>query len=254
MPSLWRFRLRRVKACRYPAASIRVSECNTVTRTLLLDLDGTLVNSVPDLAAALNRLLGARGLAPLSQDETAVMVGDGVAKLVERAFAARGSVPDPGAMAEYSADYSAHAAVETRPYRGVADALRSLAQEGWRLAVCTNKPETAARSVLAALGLAQYFAAIGGGDSFPVRKPDPAHLLATLQAAGGEPAHAVMAGDHANDVAAARGAGVPCIFAAWGYGPLAMAQGAVAVAQDFPDLVAIARRLLDGTQPPGCPR
>jgi phosphoglycolate phosphatase len=215
-----------------------------VIRTLLLDLDGTLVDSVPDLAAALNRLLGTRGLAPLSRAEIAPMVGDGVAKLVERAFAARGQAPDEGALAEYSADYGAHAAVETRPYPGVAEALNSLTGEGWLLAVCTNKPEAAARSLLSALGLAQCFAAIGGGDSFPVRKPDPAHLLATLTAAGGDPAHAVMAGDHANDVAAARGAALPCIFAAWGYGPLAMADGAAAVAHDFAELAAIARRLV----------
>jgi phosphoglycolate phosphatase len=215
-----------------------------VTRTLLLDLDGTLVHSVPDLAAALNRLMRARGLAALSQAETAAMVGDGVARLVERAFAARGRAPDEGAVAEFSADYGAHAAVASTPYPGVSAGLQSLAGAGWRFAVCTNKPEAAARSLLAALGLAQHFAAIGGGDSFPVRKPDPAHLLATLNAAGGEPGHAVMAGDHANDVAAARGAGLPCIFAAWGYGPVSMAAGAVAVAQDFGELTAIARRLL----------
>jgi phosphoglycolate phosphatase len=222
-----------------------------VTRTLLLDLDGTLVHSVPDLAAAMNRLMRVRGLTGFSHPEIALMVGDGVAKLVERAFAARGRTPDTGAVAEFSADYGAHAAVETRPYTGVAAALRSLAAEGWRLAVCTNKPEAAARSVLSQLGLAGYFAAIGGGDSFPVRKPDPAHLLATLQAAGGEAAHAVMAGDHANDVAAARGAGLPCIFAAWGYGPPSMAAGAVAVAHDFTELAALARQLMDGDQLPG---
>jgi len=215
-----------------------------VTRTLLLDLDGTLVHSVPDLAAALNRLMRARGLAALTEAETALMVGDGVAKLVERAFAARGRVPDAGAVAEYSADYADHSAVETRPYPGVAETLQALAGEGWRLAVCTNKPEKAARTVLSAVGLAGYFAAIGGGDSFPVRKPDPAHLLATLQAAGGDPAAAAMAGDHANDITSARRAGLPSIFAAWGYGPLAMAEGATAIAQDFPELAAIARRLL----------
>lgn len=213
-------------------------------RTLLLDLDGTLVHSVPDLAAALNRLLGAHGLAGLSHAETAAMVGDGVAKLVERAFAARGRVADSDTVAEFSADYGAHSAVETAPYPGVAEALRSLAGEGWRLAVCTNKPEQAARTLLAAVGLAPLFAAIGGGDSFATRKPDPAHLLATLEAAGGERTHAVMAGDHANDVTAARGAGLPCIFAAWGYGPMAMAEGAVAVAQDFTELAEIARGLV----------
>jgi phosphoglycolate phosphatase len=236
--------LRRVKACRYLAASNLVSECNTVIRTLLLDLDGTLVHSLPDLAAALNRLLRARGLEALSQSEVAVMIGDGVTRLVQRAFAARGRAPDAGAVAEFSADYGAHAAVETIAYPGVADALRSLADEGWRLAVCTNKPEAAARGVLSELDLARYFAAVGGGDSFPVRKPDPAHLLATLRVAGGDPAHAVMGGDHANDVAAARGAGLPCVFATWGYGPPAMAEGAAAIASDFAELTVIARRLL----------
>jgi phosphoglycolate phosphatase len=216
-----------------------------VIRTLLLDLDGTLVHSVPDLAAALNRMLRARGLAALSQSEVTAMIGDGVVLLVERAFAARGRSPDTGAVAEFSADYGAHAAVETVPYPGVADALRSLADDGWRLAVCTNKPEAAARSLLSALGLARFFAAVGGGDSFPARKPDPRHLLATLEAAGGEPGRAVMAGDHANDVVAARDAGLPCVFAAWGYGPAAMAEGAVAVAGDFSELAAIARRLLN---------
>jgi len=134
--------------------------------------------------------------------------------------------------------------VESTPYPGVRQGLQRLSDEGWRLAVCTNKPEAAARSLLEALGLAAHFAAVGGGDSFPVRKPDPAHLLATLRAAGGEVAHAVMAGDHANDIVAAKGAGVPCIFAAWGYGPASMAAGAIAVADDFPGMIETARRLL----------
>jgi phosphoglycolate phosphatase len=213
-------------------------------RTLLLDLDGTLVHSVPDLAAALNRLMRLRGLTDFAEPEVALMVGDGVARLIERAFAARNRAPDAQAIADYSADYLAHAAVATHPYPGVSETLNSLADDGWALAVCTNKPEAAARALLSALGLAQMFAAIGGGDSYPVRKPDPAHLLATLHAAGGLPQLAVMAGDHANDVAAARGASLPCIFAAWGYGPPAMAHGAAAVARDFPEMAAIARRLL----------
>ena len=215
-----------------------------MVRTLLLDLDGTLVNSVPDLAAALNRLLVSRRLAPFTEAEVALMVGDGVAKLIERAFAARSRIPDDAAIADYSADYAEHAAVETRPYPGVAETLHALAGDGWKLAVCTNKPEAAARILLSALGLAPLFAAIGGGDSFPVRKPDPAHLLATLRAAGGVPELAVMSGDHANDVAAAHGAGVKCIFAAWGYGPPAMAEGAEAIAQDFQHMARIARQLL----------
>ena len=213
-------------------------------RVLLLDLDGTLVDSVPDLRAALNRLMRSRSSADFSYTETAAMVGDGAASLVARAFAARGKSPDAAALDDFLQDYGAHAAVETRAYPGVGPTLDRLLEAGWRLAVCTNKPVAPARTLLAALGLAGKFAAIGGGDSFPVRKPNPAHLLATLAAAGGEPACAVMAGDHANDVAAARGAGLPCIFAAWGYGPPEMALGSAAIAERFDQLPAIADRLL----------
>jgi phosphoglycolate phosphatase len=211
---------------------------------LVLDLDGTLVDSVPDLMAALNRLMEARGLRPFGAAETAAMVGDGVPTLVARALAARGAAPDPAAVDAFVADYTAHAIEASRLYPGVAETLRDLAADGWQLAVCTNKPEAAARVVLDGLGLPGRFAAIGGGDSFPVRKPDPAHLLATVAAGGGRPDRAVMVGDHANDVAAARGAGLPCIFAAWGYGRPAMAAGAAAVAQHFDALPAIAARLL----------
>ncbi len=215
-----------------------------MARTLLLDLDGTLVDSVPDLCAALNRLMQSRAIPPFSYAETAAMVGDGVAALLARAFAARGQVANAAALDAFLRDYGAHAAVETRPYPGVGPTLDALTASGWRLAVCTNKPEAPARALLAALGLAGKFAAIGGGDSFPVRKPDPRHLLATLRAAGGDAGCAVMAGDHANDVAAARGAGLPCIFAAWGYGPPAMAAGSAAIAERFDQLPAIAERLL----------
>ena len=213
---------------------------------LLLDLDGTLVNSVPDLTAVLNRLMRARGLAPFTQAETARMVGDGVGRLVGRAFAARASVPDASAVAEFVADYDTNFAVETRPFPGVETTLRALAGQGWRFAVCTNKLERPARALLATLGLGELFAAIGGGDSFPTRKPDPAHLLATVRAASGSPERAVMSGDHRNDVIAARGAGLPCIFAAWGYGEPEMGQDADAVAHEFAELAALAPRLLNG--------
>ncbi len=215
-------------------------------RTLLLDLDGTLVDSVPDLASAINRVLHARRLAPLSRAEIASMVGDGVQLLVERAFAARGAAADAAAIAAFLDDYGAHATRETRPYPGVESTLRGMAGDGWRFAVCTNKPEALARGLLAGLGLGDLFAAVGGGDSFPVRKPDPAHLSATLQAAGGRADRAVMAGDHANDVLAANGAGVPCIFAAWGYGSVAAAANAAAIAHSFGELPEIAARLLPG--------
>jgi phosphoglycolate phosphatase len=212
--------------------------------TLVLDLDGTLVDSVPDIRAALNRVMDARGLPPFEAPAVAAMVGDGVRVLVERAFAAR-NLPAPEAdIAAFTADYSANATVESRLFPGVPETLEALRGAGWKLAVCTNKPAGATRALLETFGIAPLFDAVGAGDSFPTRKPDPAHLRATLAAAGGDPARAVMAGDHHNDVAAATGAGVPCIFAAWGYGQKGMEAGAAAIAATFSDLPAIATRLL----------
>jgi phosphoglycolate phosphatase len=212
--------------------------------TLLLDLDGTLVDSVPDIAAALNRTLAARGLAPFTERETAGMVGDGSDRLLARAFAARGAVPDERALPELVADYAANAAVATRLFPGVAETLATLHAQGWMLAVCTNKLEAPARTLLDALGILTLMAAVGGADTVPARKPDPAHLLVPLAAIGGDAAHAVMLGDHANDINAARAAGMPAIFAGWGYGPAAMAEGAAAVAERIEDVPGIARRLL----------
>lgn len=213
-------------------------------RCLVFDLDGTLVDSVPDLAACLNRLLASRRLAPLAVPEVAAMVGDGVGVLLDRAFAARGTTPDAAAAGDYTADYAAHVADATRPYPGIADLLASAQADGWHMAVCTNKPEALAHAVLAATGLDRFFAAVGGGDSFPVRKPDPAHMLATLAAAGASPRQALMLGDHRNDILAAAGAGMKCIFAAWGYSPVSAGQAAAAVAHSAAEVLPLARRLL----------
>ena len=194
--------------------------------TMLLDLDGTLVDSVPDLADALNRLLAKHGQAPLDQAAVAGFVGDGVAALVQRGFAARALAVPAGAVEDFLADYTQHSAERTRAFPGVPEMLVALRAQGWRLAVCTNKPEAAARAVLDRLGLAPLIDGLGGGDSFAVRKPDPGHLHATLALLGGAASRAVMLGDHANDVVSARAAGMPVIFAGWGYGPHAMADGA----------------------------
>ena len=150
-----------------------------MARTLLLDLDGTLVDTVPDLTAALNRLMRARSLPAFLPAQVAGMVGDGVAVLVGRAFAAHGEAPDQTAVAEFSADYAAHVAVDSRLYPNVATVLHTLRRDGWALAVCSNKPEGAARKLLDAVGLLPLLCAVGGGDSFAVRKPNPGHLLAT---------------------------------------------------------------------------
>ncbi len=215
-----------------------------MVRTLLLDLDGTLVDTVPDLAPALNRLMRSRSLPALSLQQVASMVGDGVEALVARAFAAHGQVPDPAAVADFSADYEAHVAVESRLYPNVDVVMQALVRDGWGLAVCTNKPEGAARRLLTKLGLMPLLCAVGGGDSFAVRKPDPAHLLATLTRAAGTADRAVMLGDHGNDVIAARAAGMPCIFAAWGYGTASMADGSDGVVHDIAEAAMVANRLV----------
>jgi phosphoglycolate phosphatase len=187
---------------------------------LLFDLDGTLVDSAPDLAAAANRLLAELGRAPLSEAEITAMVGDGVGKLVERALAARqaGKAALAPAIARFTALYEADATTLTRPYPGVREGLTALARAGAALAVCTNKAELTTRAVLDRLGLAQFFPVVLGGDSLPTRKPDPAPLIAALERLGVAPTDAAMIGDHRNDVLAAQAGGIVAIFARYGYG------------------------------------
>ena len=211
-------------------------------RTLILDLDGTLVDSAADLAAALNRLMHGRGLAPFARAEVVAMIGDGVEALVTRGLAARDLGPDPAAVAAFRADYSRHATDETEPFPGVPEMLQTLSRQGWRLGVCTNKPEADARAILGAVGLAEMIHSVTGGDG--PRKPDPAHMRAAVTAAGGSPGDALALGDHRNDVLAAQSAGMQAIFAEWGYGPLAMAEGAAAIAATASEVPAMADRVL----------
>ena len=206
----------------------------------VFDLDGTLVDSAPDLHAALNRLMATKRLPGFARAEVVAMIGDGVRVLLERAHAARGLPLDEASLDHFMTDYEANAAVLTRPFAGIPELLSALEAAGWQLAVCTNKPEAAARVLLSGLGLYGHFSTLGGGDSFRMRKPDPGHLRATLAAAGAAPEAAVMIGDHRNDIEAARGAGVRAIFAGWGYGPHSMAGGAP-IAADVAALRAMLR-------------
>ncbi len=190
---------------------------------IVFDLDGTLVDTLEDLAASANRMLARYHRPPMRADALRPMVGDGVPALARRVLAhdrGRGGLPldEAAAIRDFADDYAANATRGSRPFPGVPETLRRLRDEGWDLAVCTNKPERDARLVLEALGIAPLLSAVGGGDSFPTRKPDPGHLLGTIRAAGGAVDRALLVGDHANDVAAARAAGIPCIFALWGYG------------------------------------
>ena len=187
---------------------------------ILFDLDGTLVDSVPDLAAAANTLLGELGRPPLSLAQVTGMVGDGAAKLVERALAASGvtDAPPSRVLDRFLALYEADPTRLTRAYDGVSQVLDQLAAAGFRLGVCTNKPERATRAVLSGLRLERYFPVVLGGDSGPTRKPDAGPLCTAVERLGSQPGSAAMIGDHRNDVAAARAAGMPVIFARYGYG------------------------------------
>lgn len=210
---------------------------------LLCDLDGTLVDSAPDLASALSDLLAEAGRRRVGEDEVKTMVGDGVAVLVERGFAATGGVPAADELAariaRYVAIYETRLTERTRPFPGAVEALQALRAAGWHLAVCTNKPEHATREIVSALGLAALFDAVAGGDTFPVKKPDPGHILRLLEAMGAAPAQAVMLGDSRNDVMAARAAGLPVIAVAHGYGTVpAHELGADRLIEGFEELPA----------------
>ena len=189
-------------------------------KAILFDLDGTLVDSAGDLRDALNALLAEEGLAPLDLEAVKGMVGDGVAKLVERGLIARGAGLDrlPAHVARFMALYEPNAARLTRPYPQVAETLEPFRERGLRLAVVTNKPHAATMRILEVLDLARFFDAVVGGDTLSRRKPDPAPLLHAMRALDAAPAETLMVGDNHHDVAAARAAGVPVAVVAYGYG------------------------------------
>ena len=217
-------------------------------KAILFDLDGTLVDSAADLQDALNALLAEEGLAPLDLQAVKGMVGDGVAKLVERGLTARGAGLDrlPARVARFMELYEPNAARLTRPYPLVAETLESLRQRGLRLAVVTNKPHAATMRILGALDLARFFDAVVGGDTLGRRKPDPAPLLHAMRALDAAPAETLMVGDNHHDVAAARAAGVPVAVVAYGYARKPAAElGADRVLDSF----AAVRRLVDGRSP-----
>jgi len=191
-------------------------------RGLLLDLDGTLVDSLPDLLAVLNQVLGDFGVPELTAAEAKPMVGDGTLKLVERALAARSVTPDQirPAQSRFLTLYEARPARLSRFYAGVPEVLTELARAGWVCAVCTNKPERATRVMLSELDLDRFFRAVITGDTLPQKKPDPAPVRAALAALEVKPHRAISVGDHANDLRAAHSAGVRAIFARYGYGTL----------------------------------
>lgn len=220
---------------------------------VVFDLDGTLIDSAPEIAGALNALLGELGLPALAPERVRDMIGDGSAVLVARGLeAAAGAPAQPSdhaaALSRFLEIYEGWPADPAQVYPGVPETLDRLLAAGLRLGLCTNKPGRVTRAVLAALGLAPRFAAVAGGDSLPFRKPDPRHLAHVLDALGAAPARAAMVGDNAHDVAAARGLGVAAVAVSYGYPRMPVgALGADAVVDRFADLPdALARLPLSG--------
>ena len=186
---------------------------------VIFDLDGTLVDTAPDLCAALNHALGVVGRAPVDAERVRHLVGHGARVLIERGIAETGGgdADVPLALASFLEFYAAHIADASRPFDGAEAAMDALAAAGCRLAVCTNKPVALAEQLIAALGWSTRFAAVLGGDSTPARKPAAEHVAATAAAAGIALAAAIFVGDTSVDVAAARAAGVPVIVVGFGF-------------------------------------
>ena len=213
---------------------------------VVFDLDGTLVDSAADLAAAINAMLADFGCEPLSVPEVRRMIGDGVAMLVVRALAARNcQQADPTAAARvFMRHYESGATSLTAAFPGAEEALRALTDDGIPLAVCTNKPARISADILGSLGLAGYFARVIGGDSLPFRKPDPRVLYALLATFAARPETALLVGDSEIDAATARSAGVPFVLMKHGYhrGPVAEIP-CLAALEHFGELPAVARAL-----------
>jgi phosphoglycolate phosphatase len=188
---------------------------------VVFDLDGTLIDSEPDLRAALNKTLAESGRASVTRPQVVKMIGDGVPKLVERGFDATGGPPVDGleaAVKRFSANYEGRTSALSEVFPGVPAALAELKRQGLRLGVCTNKPQKPTEEILADFGLAGLIDAAVGGDALGgVRKPDGRHLAAVLEKLYAAPDRAVMVGDNHNDAGVARALGVPFVAVSFGY-------------------------------------
>jgi phosphoglycolate phosphatase len=196
--------------------------------TVVFDLDGTLVDTAPDLISALNHVLDREGLPAMPLAAARNMIGAGARKLIERGLEVDGRAMNGAELDRLTADfidyYAAHIADASRPFEGLETALDDLSARGFRLAVCTNKLEWLSRRLLDQLQLSARFAAICGADTFGISKPDPAILRQTVARAGGELASTVMVGDAGTDIGVARRAGVPVIGVSFGYTDVPIAE------------------------------
>jgi phosphoglycolate phosphatase len=224
----------------------------TASPAYIFDLDGTLVDTAPDLLGATNAVLSHAGRRLVDPETLRHMVGFGARSLISQAFDATGApVPDselPALLDVFLTHYRANIAVGSRPFPHVPATLARLKNDGARLAVLTNKPHDMAELLLPKVALDTYFGAVFGAGRKPYTKPDPRLFRDTVEALGGHGGGAIMIGDSITDVATARAAGAPVILVSYGYTPEpATSLGADAVTGDFSEIPALAARLLGHT-------
>lgn len=188
---------------------------------IVFDLDGTLVDTAPDLLDSLNHCLATVDMEPVKSEDINRIVGFGSRVMIERAFALRQRHLAEGQLDALQAifldHYTANVPGRSQPFPGAIEAIERFQAAGYTTAVCTNKLEGMSLSLLEALGVVGHFKAICGGDTFPMRKPDPGHLLRTIAMAGADPERAVMVGDSRTDIDTAKAAGIPVIAVDFGY-------------------------------------
>ncbi|WAC58564.1 HAD-IA family hydrolase [Brevundimonas sp. SL130] len=192
--------------------------------TIAFDLDGTLVDSAPDLIGTLNRLLVEEGLPPVPMASAQTLIGSGARALLAHGFEAAGASAEraqsEALFERFMSDYSAHIADGSLPFEGVVETLERLKDRGAILVVATNKRSDLSELLLEKLDLTRHFAAIVGPDRVSARKPSGVHLREAVVKAGGDPERAIMVGDAAPDADAAKDAGMPCILTTFGYTPV----------------------------------
>lgn len=218
-----------------------------LTPAFVFDLDGTLIDTAPDLRTAINAILAREGRRPIGEDEIRLIVGRGARNLITQAFQRTGAPVEMARLedlyGEFLKDYASHIAAASRPFPGVIETLERLKAEGAPMAVLTNKPHASTLSLIRALDMEGYFAAVFGQGKRPYLKPDPRLFAEVATELGG--GAAVMVGDSITDVETARGAGAPVILMSYGYTPEpAAGLGADVVLDDFRAVPAAAVRLL----------
>jgi len=213
---------------------------------IIFDLDGTLIDTAGDLAAAMNHALKTAGRPAIDPGEVRHLVGHGARAMLVRGFEETGGAPSAeemdGHVSVFLDYYLAHIADHSRPFPGAIEAIEAMRESGARAAICTNKREAPARLLIETLGLARLFSAIVGMDTTTAAKPDPAPVLHSLALSGAK--RGVFIGDSDTDIRAAAAAGMPCFVGSFGYGPVTLADKAAGVFGHYDELTALVRGAL----------